>query len=39
MIIKQSLDYKETNFILIGDLLAFMEQILCKNDLAAMKNI
>lgn len=30
---------KGTNFIIIGDLLAFLEQILLKNDLNKMKNI
>lgn len=39
MIIKQSFYEKDTNLRVIGDILAFMEQILHKNDLTTMKNI
>lgn len=39
MVIKGKMYTKGTNFIIIGDLLAFLEQILLKNDLNKMKNI
>ena len=39
VIIKGKLGEKDTNLIVIGGILVFMEQILYKNDLQAMKNI
>jgi|694.fasta_scaffold72334_3 hypothetical protein len=39
MIFKERLNMNNTNFIIIGDVLQFMDQILNQNNLNTMKNI
>ena len=39
MIFKERLNMNNTNFIIIGDVLQFMDQILNQNKLNTMKNI